>query len=83
MMKKGLLGANTLKQANRLMRANVFTSQELVEASLERIAETNDEINAMIEIRDKEELLREAEASQKRIEKSKCMLLNFFHQTRR
>ena len=83
MMKKGLLGANTLKQANRLMRANVFTSQELVEASLERIAETNDDINAMIVIRDREELLREAEASQKRIEKSKCMLLIFFHQMRR
>jgi len=30
-MEKGILGAKTIKQASRLMKANVFTCPELIE----------------------------------------------------
>jgi len=32
-MQKGILGAQTMKQAMRLMKANVFTAPELIEAT--------------------------------------------------
>jgi Asp-tRNA(Asn)/Glu-tRNA(Gln) amidotransferase A subunit family amidase len=69
MSTKGVLGAKTIKQATRLMKANVFTAQELVEATYDNI-DTNSHLNAFVNIRAKEEALREAEQSQKRIEKS-------------
>ena len=36
-MEKSLLGAKTIKQAMRLMKANVFTSPELIEATYKNI----------------------------------------------
>ena len=36
-MEKGILGAKTIKQASRLMKANVFTCPELIEATYENI----------------------------------------------
>lgn len=77
-MDKGILGAKTVKQAARLMKANVFTSPELIEATYENI-EARKNLNAYVTVRDKEEALREAEASQKRIERSKYIL--FFSQS--
>ena len=75
-MDKGILGARTIKQANRLMRANVFTCPELIEATYENIeAQTN--LNAYVNVRPMDEALREAEESQKRIEKSKFFLRSF------
>ena len=49
----------------RLMKANVFTSPELVQASIENL-DKYDYLNAYVTYRD-----REAEAAQIRIEKSK------------
>ena len=72
-MDKGILGAKTVKQAARLMKANVFTAPELIEATYENI-EARKNLNAYVTVRDKEEALREAEASQKRIERSKLIL---------
>lgn len=69
-MEKGILGARTIKQASRLMKANVFTCPELVEATYANIA-ANTHLNAFVNTRDKELALKEAEESQKRIEKSK------------
>ena len=72
-MNKGILGATTIKQASRLMKANVFTCPELIEATYGNIGAKSD-LNAYVNIRPQEESLREAEESQKRIEKSE-----FFH----
>ena len=72
-MDKGILGATTIKQASRLMKANVFTCPELIEATYGNIGAKSD-LNAYVNIRPQEESLREAEESQKRIEKSE-----FFH----
>ena len=36
-MDKGILGAKTIKQASRLMKANVFTCPELIEATFDNI----------------------------------------------
>jgi len=69
-MDKGILGARTIKQASRLMKANVFTCTELVEATYANIS-AKTHLNAYVNIRDKELALKEAEESQKRIEKSK------------
>ena len=69
-MDKGLLGAKTIKQAARLMKANVFTCPELIEATYENI-DRQQHLNGYVNIRDRGEALREAEESQKRIEKSK------------
>ena len=69
-MEKGILGAKTIKQASRLMKANVFTSQELVEATYANI-EKKQHLNGYVSVRPMEEALKEAEASQKRIERSK------------
>ena len=69
-MEKGILGAKTIKQAARLMKANVFTCPELIEATYDNIA-ARSHLNAYVNIRDSKEALKEAEESQKRIEKSK------------
>jgi Asp-tRNA(Asn)/Glu-tRNA(Gln) amidotransferase A subunit family amidase len=69
-MDKGILGAKTIKQAARLMKANVFTCPELIEATYANV-DTYKELNAYVNVRNKEDSLREAEESQKRIEKSK------------
>lgn len=58
-MNKGILGAETIKQATRLMKANVFTCQELVSACYERI-EGGKNINCYVNVRDKELALKEA-----------------------
>ncbi len=73
-MQKGLFGAETIKQATRLMKANVFTCPELVSSCIENI-ETGKHISCTVNVRDKEIALKEAHESQKRIEKSK---LTFF-----
>ena len=69
-MDKGILGAKTVKQAARLMKANVFTAPELIEATYENM-EKRAHLNGYVSIRPKEEALREAEEAQKRIERSK------------
>lgn len=69
-MEKGILGAKTIKQASRLMKANVFTCPELISQTYENISARSD-LNAYVNIRGQEAALREAEESQKRIEKSK------------
>jgi Asp-tRNA(Asn)/Glu-tRNA(Gln) amidotransferase A subunit family amidase len=77
-MNKGILGAETIKQATRLMKANVFTCQELVSACYDNI-EKGKHINCYVNVRNKELALKEANESQKRIEKSKsCPLLKLF-----
>ena len=72
-MDKGILGAKTIKQASRLMKANVFTCPELIEQTYENIG-ARSHLNAYVNVRRKEEALKEAEESQKRIEKSKSEL---------
>lgn len=69
-MDKGILGAKTIKQAARLMKANVFTAPELIEATFENMDKLQ-HLNGYISVRDKEEAIREAEEAQKRIERSK------------
>ena len=69
-MDKGILGAKTIKQAARLMKANVFTCPELIEATYENIG-AQEHLNAYVNVRAKEQAIKEAEESQKRIEKSK------------
>ena len=69
-MDKGILGAKTIKQAARLMKANVFTCPELIEATYDNI-ESQKHLNAYVNVRAQEQALKEAEESQKRIEKSK------------
>ena len=69
-MDKGSLGAKTIKQAARLMKANVFTCPELIEATYDNI-ESQKHLNAYVNVRAQEQALKEAEESQKRIEKSK------------
>ena len=71
-MDKGILGAKTIKQAARLMKANVFTAPELIEATFDNMEKLQD-LNAYISKRPKEDALREAEEAQKRIERSKCV----------
>jgi Asp-tRNA(Asn)/Glu-tRNA(Gln) amidotransferase A subunit family amidase len=61
-MDKGILGAKTIKQASRLMKANVFTCPELIEATYQNI-DTRSNLNAYVNIRDRSEALREAEES--------------------
>jgi len=68
-MQNGLLGAKTIKQAARLMKANVFTAPELIEETYKNI-ENAKYLNALCAVRDQEQALREAEESQKRIEKN-------------
>ena len=55
------------------MKANVFTCPELIEQTYENIG-ARSHLNAYVNVRRKEEALREAEESQKRIEKSKSEL---------
>lgn len=83
-MDKGILGAKTIKQASRLMKANVFTCPELIEQTYDNIVGRS-HLNAFVTVRGREEALREAEESQKRIEMSKCLrkassnkMVNFF-----
>ena len=76
-MNKGILGAATIKQASRLMKANVFTCPELIEATYGNIAARGD-LNAYVNIRPQEEALKESEESQKRIEKSEFFLSFLF-----
>lgn len=52
-MNTNLLGAKTIKQASRLMKANVFTCPELVNACYEHI-ENGKDINCFVNVRDKE-----------------------------
>ncbi len=54
----------------RLMKANVFTSPELVQASIENL-DKFDYLNAYVTYRDRDLMMKEAEAAQIRIEKSK------------
>lgn len=68
-MDKGILGAKTIKQAARLMKANVFTCPELIEATYENIG-AQEHLNAYVNVRAKEQAIKEAEESQKRIEKN-------------
>ena len=68
-MEKGILGAKTIKQAARLMKANVFTCPELIEATYENISNQT-HLNAYVNVREQDQALKEAEESQKRIEKS-------------
>jgi aspartyl-tRNA(Asn)/glutamyl-tRNA(Gln) amidotransferase subunit A len=68
-MQEGLLGARTIKQAARLMKGNVFTSPDLIEACYENINNLK-RLNGYVSVRPIEEALREAEESQKRIEKN-------------
>ena len=72
-MDKGILGAKTVKQAARLMKANVFTAPELIEATYENM-EARKHLNGYVSIRPKEEALKEAEEAQKRIERSKSRI---------
>ena len=72
-MESGLLGATTIKQASRLMKANVFTAPELVEATYANIKKL-EHLNAYVAVRPMEEAVKEAEESQKRIERSKSIL---------
>jgi len=51
------------------MKANVFTCPELIEATYDNIA-ARSHLNAYVNIRDSKEALKEAEESQKRIEKN-------------
>lgn len=55
----------------RLMKANVFTSPELVEAAYKNIEDKKD-LNAFVNVRSMELAMKESEQSQHRIEKSKC-----------
>jgi len=68
-MDKGILGAKTIKQASRLMKANVFTCPELIEQTYENI-DARSHLNAYVNVRGRDEALKEAEESQKRIEKN-------------
>ena len=61
-MEKQLLGAKTIKQVMRLMKANVFTSPELVEASIKNL-DKYDYLNAYVSYRDREVMMKEAEAA--------------------
>jgi Asp-tRNA(Asn)/Glu-tRNA(Gln) amidotransferase A subunit family amidase len=61
-MEKHLLGAKTIKQAMRLMKANVFTSPELIEASIKNLNKY-DYLNAYVSYRDQEIMMKEAEES--------------------
>ena len=54
----------------RLMKANVFTSPELIEASVKNL-QKYDYLNAYVSYRDTDLMFKEAEAAQVRIEKSK------------
>ena len=69
-MDKGILGAKTIKQASRLMKANVFTCPELIEQTYENI-DSRSHLNAFVNVRSRDQALQEAEESQKRIERSK------------
>jgi Asp-tRNA(Asn)/Glu-tRNA(Gln) amidotransferase A subunit family amidase len=69
-MEKGILGAKTIKQASRLMKANVFTCPELINATFDNI-EAGKQLNGYVNLRNKDEALREAHESQIRIERSK------------
>jgi Asp-tRNA(Asn)/Glu-tRNA(Gln) amidotransferase A subunit family amidase len=73
-MKKDLLGAKTIKQAMRLMKANVFTAQELCDATIKQLEECR-HLNAYVSYADQAQMRREAEESQLRIEKSKNVLI--------
>ena len=55
------------------MKANVFTCPELIEQTYENIG-ARSHLNAYVNVRNQDEALREAEESQKRIEKSKSEL---------
>jgi hypothetical protein len=57
----------------RLMKANVFTAPELAEAALKN-TEVHSDLNAFVNFRDRDTIMKEAEASQIRIEKSKSCL---------
>ena len=61
-MDKGILGAKTIKQASRLMKANVFTCPELIEETYKNM-EKQKHLNAYVNFRPKDEALREAEES--------------------
>jgi hypothetical protein len=52
------------------MKANVFTAPELADACLKN-TEVHSELNAFVNFRDRDLIMKEAEASQARIEKSK------------
>jgi len=54
----------------RLMKANVFTAPELADACLKN-TEVHSELNAFVNFRDRDLIMKEAEESQARIEKSK------------
>ena len=56
------MGATTMKMAQRMMKANQFTAPELIEASFKNMEEKSD-LNAFVNIRNKDEAMREAEAS--------------------
>jgi len=58
-----------MKQAMHMMKAKAFTSPELVAASINNL-DKYDYLNAFVSHRDRVVMMREAEASQARIEKS-------------
>ena len=49
-MDKGILGAKTIKQASRLMKANVFTCPELIEQTYDNI-KARSHLNAYVNVR--------------------------------
>lgn len=55
----------------RLMKANVFTSPELVEAAYKNIEDKKD-LNAFVNVRSMELAMKESEQSQHRIEKNEA-----------
>ena len=73
--RQSLLGARTIKQATRLMKANVFTAPELCDEVFKNM-EDNNHLNAFVNYRDRDVIMKEAEAAQQRIEKSN-MSFNF------
>lgn len=57
-----------MKMAQRMMKANQFTAPELIEATFKNIEDKAD-LNAYVNVRNRDEAMKEAEAAQKRIEK--------------
>lgn len=56
------MGATTMKMAQRMMKANQFTAPELIDASFNNI-EAKSDLNAFVNIRNRDQAMKEAEAS--------------------
>ena len=59
-MDKSILGAKTIKQAMRLMKANVFTAPEMTEQVIKNTTKHKD-LNAFVNLRDTSIMMKEAE----------------------